>query len=122
LNYGQNTLEKIKHLLLIGFPTWDIESGMTRICWLLQLPKLREFTAISHREDAESLMAYLGTRFSYTDSSSDTRLLARDLLLHGLKARAMGEGVEYLKLHGLATKQLQVEVNYDHSYENKYLL
>jgi len=117
LNYEQNTLEKIQHLLLIGFSTWRIEHGMTRIHWLLQLPKLREFTAISRREDAESLMLVF-----YQNSTSDSRLLTRDLFLHDLKAETMKEGVEYLKRHGLGTKQLRVEVNYDDSYDNKCLL
>ncbi|PMD19941.1 hypothetical protein NA56DRAFT_660207 [Hyaloscypha hepaticicola] len=117
LNYEQNTLKKIQHLLLIGFSTWRIEHGMNRIHWLLQLPKLREFTAVSRREDAESLMFVY-----YKDSNLDSRLLKRDLFLHNLKTEAMREGVEYLKRHGLETKQLRVEVNYDDSYDNKCLL
>lgn len=117
LNYEQNTLKKIQHLLLIGFSTWRIEHGMNRIHWLLQLPKLREFTAVSRREDAESLMFVY-----YKDSNLDSRLLTRDLFLHNLKAEAMREGVEYLKRHGLETKQLRVEVNYDDSYDNKCLI
>jgi hypothetical protein len=127
MNYEQNIFEKIQHLMFIRFPTKHIERVMKQILWLLQLPGLRQFTAISRREDAESLLVQRGAPSFYKDfnclrATSESRLLTRDLFLLELKTLAMKEGVEYLKLHGLATKQLQVEVNYDDGYDDKCFL
>jgi hypothetical protein len=127
LNYEQNMVEKIQHLLVIGFHTKYIENSMTQVLWLLQLPELRELTAISCREDAYSLRVQPGAPSRYKElicekATSESRLLTRDLLLLELKTNAMREGVEYLKRHGLTTKQLQVEINYDDGCHDKHFL